>query len=84
MALPTANSVAPDRVPVMDTMNSGKEVAVLTMVAPTMTGGTFVILAMSTELSVNRSPPFVMASIPIAIISSRPKVPVAASDPTTS
>ena len=43
IALPTANSVEPASVPVSETINSGNEVAMLTIVAPTITGGMRVI-----------------------------------------
>ena len=58
IAVLTAKVSAPDFPEKNDTVVSGKVVAIATMVAPTTTGGIFVLLANHTEDSTSISPPF--------------------------
>ena len=63
-ALPTARSTSPWRVPVTETVSSGRVVARETMVAPMMNRGTPVASAIHTAPSRNQSPPLMMRRRP--------------------
>jgi hypothetical protein len=63
-ALPTARSTSPWKVPVTDTVSSGRVVARETTVAPMINLGTPVASAIQTAPSRNQSPPLMIKSSP--------------------